>query len=159
MIYLVSTPNSLPDLIAKLFSYPVGNIFFKGAKTWSDKDCTIVQCEECKYRSFEDVLECAQTYFPDTTEEFLLKLLLSIIFESSERKYYLTCYNCNLILKPTICFFHSFNGKLGDEKFSSKPEKFVDDDLITWRDMFNKIGVFTDLHVTEFRSNPIIVKI
>lgn len=43
--------------------------------TYRDKGLTILQCYGLR-RSFEDLLEICQTYFPSTTEEDLMKELL-----------------------------------------------------------------------------------
>ena len=159
MIYLISTPNSLPDLITKFFTYRVGIVYIKGAKTYSDVDCSIEQCEAARYRSFEDILECAQTYFPETTEEDLLKLLLSIVIVEKENRYQVMCYNCQGILKPTCCFHQAFTDVILDEKFSEPYGSFKTHDLITWKHILRRIGISEESHLQQFKDNQIIVQI
>lgn len=59
-------------------------------KTYSDKELTILQCKEAR-RSFYDLLEIVQTYFPQTTKEELAYRLLHMTGWS--------CFYCDNIKK------------------------------------------------------------
>ena len=43
--------------------------------TYSDPECTVQQCYSFRRRSFEALLELARTYFPETTDEELIKTI------------------------------------------------------------------------------------
>lgn len=68
--------------------------------TYTGVKCTRVECNAGR-RSFEDLLTLARTYFPDTTEEELMKVLKSIRIKF---------YFCNQIKKAVFHFVGSNYG-------------------------------------------------
>lgn len=73
MIYIKSKGSSYNRIsLVKLF------IKEKPA-TYSDAECTVLQCREGAYRSVTELLEIVQTYFPKTTLEGLLKIIMKVI--------------------------------------------------------------------------------
>lgn len=73
MIYIKSTGTSYNRIsLVKLF------IKEKPA-TYSNPECTIVQCRAGAFRSVTELLEIVQTYFPKTTLEGLMKIITKVI--------------------------------------------------------------------------------
>lgn len=94
MIYLKEpNTNSLKDLISKGFC-KIGGRF---VETYHDEDCNIRQCREAN-RSFEDLLEISQTYFPETTP----KILIDTLQEIHNTEGGLVCMFCSDIDKPVF---------------------------------------------------------
>lgn len=77
-------------------------------ETYYDEELTLQQCD-LAYRSFEDLLELSQTYFPETTERILAQTLLELHSNKKIRVSY-----CTTIDK--IVFFGGWNfGNIFDE--------------------------------------------
>lgn len=121
MIYIKKTPENLVDLIINLFSFR-GLDSFTSTATFSDPECLVLQCRAGKYRSFQDVLECAQTYFPKTTAEELIKTLVCITIIEESKKYFIFCHNCRDINKPTFFFEQGYDLIDYDEKLEPDDE-------------------------------------
>jgi len=47
-------------------------------ETYSNKECTDLQCSEGKLRSFDDIYYLCKTYFPDTTEKDVIYELVNL---------------------------------------------------------------------------------
>ncbi len=105
MIYLKlkSKPKRLNTLFRHLFNH-CRHGFFGSVETFRDEDCTILQCNSGRFRSFDDVYDIAKTYFPETTEKKVMKALLklNLPYEGEKVKIYIA--NCHDIKKPTIAF-------------------------------------------------------
>lgn len=102
----IEKPENLDDLIKKLYSFKQEDRAHC-IKTYSNETCTITQCFEGKYRSFDDLLICAQTYFPETTpKELFHSLLVADITSSIGEKLYLHMSNCSSIGRIR-CFYYS----------------------------------------------------
>lgn len=72
--------EDLHDLLKTGFSHQpnqLSNNFGKFPETFHNKECTYFQCHAAR-RSFEDLFDISQTYFPETTEEELAKLLFQL---------------------------------------------------------------------------------
>lgn len=108
MIYLKlkKQPTTIAELMTALFSFSTVGIL-KSVATYIDKECTRLDCNEDKYRSVDDLVEIVQTYFPNSTEEEILKQLLELKIHRGRVCYRLNMINCYNIVKPTICFIES----------------------------------------------------
>lgn len=103
-IYLKTknNPSVLKDLLLELFSNG-GATKRTNVTTYSNKDCTTVQCSSGRLRSFDDVLKIAKTYFPRTTAKKLIKELLTLDFGLSE-PLYLKMSNCTTIRRIVMWY-------------------------------------------------------
>lgn len=66
--------------------------------TYSDTNCTIIQCEEGKYRSVTELLELVQTYFPKTTLNDVLLIIKRLIDEG----HYIALVWCTVVNKVVV---------------------------------------------------------
>lgn len=69
--------SSLRNLINNSYEDGEDGIWGKFALTYSDKECKTLQCKKAN-RSFSDLLDIAQTYFPGTTEKELWETMKSL---------------------------------------------------------------------------------
>lgn len=56
---------------------------FYNLSTFHNKECTEKQCRSGCYRSFEDIVKIAQTYYPNITDKKVAKSLLEFINDKS----------------------------------------------------------------------------
>ena len=66
--------SNVHELLLMFLNPEEDNIYFK--PTYTNKECTLLDCN-AKRRSFEDILDVVQTYFPNKTEEDLNQALLA----------------------------------------------------------------------------------
>lgn len=73
MIYFKTEKNytTLKDLLDDF-------LFPESKRTYSDKECTIPQCNPDAYRSISDLLDLSKTYLPETTLEDLLQYIYNL---------------------------------------------------------------------------------
>lgn len=69
--------TSLATMLECLFTNPDGSPRLFANPTYLDIECTVVECTGSR-RSFEDLLVLANTYFPGTTEEDLMKAIIEV---------------------------------------------------------------------------------
>lgn len=125
MIYLKleKQPESFTEIIDTL--YDVEKSLYSLVQTYRDRECTILQCDKNKRRSFQDLFEIGRTYFPKLTiNEF-------IIYLKNKKLGYYFCSHINRVV------FHFCNYENVDHKFvdylkliyHSSPEalKHIDD--------------------------------
>lgn len=73
-------PKTVRNLLPLLFDrYTMDSlVLYKGAETYSDKECQNIQCYKGRYRSFDDIYACCKTYFPAVTPKEVLYELLTL---------------------------------------------------------------------------------
>jgi len=111
-IFLKETPKDINDLISKFFvrgllNSRFGASHYMGAITYSDKECTIIQCELNKIRSFDDFLLCVYTYFPKMELKDIVHSLILTTFKQDDVIFQPQFQYCNDIKKITIYFSFS----------------------------------------------------
>lgn len=72
-------PDTIKELLLNLFAYGI-YCGMTAVCTYSDEECTIVQCNEGKLRSFDDIFDIVNTYFENTNEEVVMFELLTLDF-------------------------------------------------------------------------------
>ncbi len=65
--------------------------------TYSDKECTQIQCTANRMRSFDDLLDLVETYYPSITPKRLIDLILTLSFEKTHE-------GIKRILKPQFSY-------------------------------------------------------
>ncbi len=142
MIYLKTKPKNLNEIIKRVCS---------GERTYSDKDCIKIQCYKDKLRSFDDLLETSQTYYPLITPKSLLHTLLTTDYKRykgyfsdysniSIRRYpsFHTCSNINRI---TIYFIENKPSYTTDGKHNSK---------YSWKELFDMLNIKNQKDLNDF---------
>lgn len=103
-----SKPKTVREFLNKFFSsYKEG--YIRNVETYLDKECTVLQCEANKYRSFDDIFELVKTYYPTVKINTIFKILLTLKpKDSSQNTYNLYMMTCGGILKIN-CLYVKFN--------------------------------------------------
>ena len=147
-IYLKLTeqPETIEELLKALFSVAANhNDRLLNIETYYDKECTKIQCIRAKFRSFEDIFDIVNTYFPNTSEEDVMKSLLFLKLKSrfGSRLYFYPTY-CRTICRPVCLYYENimanpFNNKKAEEGKILK----------SWKDLLSQIGIKTDAQFSK----------
>lgn len=140
--------NNLDDFIMNFFSKK-GCECYKSCNTYYDKECKELQCENGKYRSFDEFLICVNTYFPEVTYLELFDKLLTINFVKENKRYIFYMVNCTDIDKSTILFYDLFYLNLAIRKYdyiSKDDSKFLKRNIgkYTWFKLFEESGITSE---------------
>lgn len=73
-------PKTVLGFLNLFYSRVIGNYCVLGQFTYHDKECKLIQ-DNNKYRSFDDLLDLIQTYYPSTKPSKLMHYLLILKIE------------------------------------------------------------------------------
>ena len=134
-IYLkIDKPNSIEDVLLNLFAFK--GHYHTGVETYFDEACTQVHCDANKWRSFDDIFEIVNTYFPNTDVKEVIHQLLILPLQKSNGidlyPYFVFCNKinmCTLMQYPglTSCDT-SFTQTKGAGKYA-------------WRELLELLGI------------------
>jgi hypothetical protein len=98
-------PRSVKEFITLLYSYHNGS-YLTSVETYSNKECTVIQCKKGKYRSIDEILEILQTYYPSLSIKKLIKSLYDtkIMRNEDNKEYTFHSIYCSQIVKTTTLF-------------------------------------------------------
>ncbi len=124
-------PSTLEEFL-KLFNGYVTEGMCKGARTYKNKECTVVQSYHGAKRSFQETMDCAQKYFPEATEEEIFKTLITLNHpDKSGRQTYIRPTYCSTIKKPVYMFYYRINILWLDDYTGENGET-------SWKELFKK---------------------
>ncbi len=103
-------PATLKEFLTLFFSYDNG-YQCKSVKTYYDEACVDLQCEENKYRSFDDLFDIVNTYY-DVSEKELVQELIDLIIIKNDTKHYVYFSNCSDIKRITVFYYNRLNHRL-----------------------------------------------
>lgn len=145
-IYVNYTSTDLRDFLRQFFSYQADDYLLKSVTTFRDIECTQVQCRENKFRSFDDLLRIAQTYYPDLTRQELMKTLLTLdIKDEHGNSYELHMGNCSGIDRIRVCYVVGYEP---DWMGLMRMEKY--DSLWSWEELLGEIGISSRSEYNQF---------
>lgn len=129
-------PQNLNDLFRKLFSFQSG-IEVKNVPTYTNRDCTNLQCDANRYRSFDDILRIAERYFPGTSYlDVFRELLRTEIRGYGGRLCNLSLGSCSFIRKQRMHYsayaVTNYRHACGQPQYRSR---------YSWRELFDAIGI------------------
>ncbi len=138
-IYVNFKHDSLTDLLYKLFDHR-GYIIVKSVATYSDEQCTQIQCYAGKNRSFDDLMILVNTYY-EVDEMTLLKELLTLDIKLNNSNVYPYLIYCPDIHKPVINYAEEINGGL--YQFSSNISSNNDNNKsdYCWIELLEELGI------------------
>lgn len=113
---------------------------YKGVETYFDPECNKVQCKSNKYRSFDDVLECVNTYYKNITPKKLMSILCKMHINNN---YFYTMY-CGDIQKPVMLFYNNGQYNNSIKKYNSK---------YSWNELYNMINIHSQADLINYRNN------
>lgn len=148
-------PATLAEFLDKYFDYGYNINNVRGIETYYDKECTTIQCVSGKYRSFDDLMLLAKTYYPDTTPADLMRELL--LLEKAGRhdsfgdgtcpKLTLLMGNCADINRIRVCYFYEKNSY----EFTRTIDKL--NSQYSWTELLSMIGINSQEDLDSFREN------
>ena len=80
-------PDSIEELITVFQTYKHSNgyDYIGSRETYSNPECTKIECYGGRYRSIDALVELSRTYFPDITEKEIFTSLFNLVIEISNR--------------------------------------------------------------------------
>lgn len=99
MIYTTfGKQKTIKDFLKLLYSDNSRSDVVLPVATYYDEECTKTQCVAGRLRSFDDIYDCINTYYPNTTPKQLIHGLLTLnLKDLYNRQLYLHMYNCRTI--------------------------------------------------------------
>ena len=131
-------PKTVREFLHKFFS-SYKEQYLRNVKTYSDKECTILQCNSDKYRSFDDIFELVKTYYPTVSIGTIFKILLTLKPEHNQSTYNLFMMSCKDI-KKINCLYVKFKGDKVTN-YSDIIQNVSYDSNYTYKELFDMIGV------------------
>ena len=131
-------PKTVREFLNKFFSSHSEG-YLRNVKTYSDKECTILQCNSDKYRSFDDIFELVKTYYPIVSIGTIFKILLTLKPEHNQSTYNLFMMSCSDI-KKINCLYVKFQGNKVTN-YSDIIHNTSYDSNYTYKELFDMIGV------------------
>lgn len=148
MIYVNFTiPKTPRSFLKKLFSFNWNNTINSTVQTYYDINCKGIQCYTRKKRSFDDILECTQTYFPNITPKELFKLLLTLNIKTKNGKtasLFLT--NCRSIRRIILIY----NSDVYDLSYNILIKLCSFDSKYSWKDLFDMLNIKSQKDLDKF---------
>lgn len=134
--------ETVEEFLAKLYSIREGTVTH-ATETYSDESCSIVQCMSRKLRSFDDIFECVQTYYPDITPKKLIHYLLTLNIKSNtDMPLYLYMRNCSDIKRIRIYYF------VGMDFSHYRCDKL--DSKWSWIELLEMLGLKSELDIRNY---------
>ena len=129
-------PRTINEFLLTFYTQREGSSQAYAAITYTNKECTYVQCDKIR-RSFDDLLEIVQTYYPSTTPELLISRLLKLKIPNYNSIYLI---NCEGMRKLRISYYNggfksTYSKAILVSKYDSK---------YSWKELLNMIGITND---------------
>lgn len=127
-------PATVKEFLKKFFSESnYAHQGFSAVETYFDKECSTIQCEKNKFRSFDDLFDLVNTYYTVKPEELMHELLTANL-KNGNYDVVLHMGNCSSIERIRMCFYKELApGNIFTlEKYNSK---------WSWGELLNMIGI------------------
>lgn len=129
--------------LVKLFGYD-NRGQYKSVETYSDPECTIVQCPQNKYRSIEDIHNIVNTYYPGTTFKKLFHYLI-MVNKNNSRAFFIRCSDIN---KTTFCYTRCDTNFVYKDSDCRKQKS-----IYSPRDCYHLLGINSGEKLTKYYKN------
>jgi len=155
MIYVKFKPPKLISEFIKLLYNCHTDVYgpkrAKAQKTYKNPECTELQCRDNSFRSFYDLLEIINTYYPYCTAEKLFRILFKVKLyykENKDQRMYFRMWHCEQMQKIRITFTEE--GPFAQKKdfYDSKKGK----DNYNWPDLLLTLNINNKEELEEFRK-------
>lgn len=139
-------PRTINEFLILFYTRREGSGQAYAAYTYYDKNCHREQCNKIR-RSFDDLLELVQTYYPSTTPKILISRLLKLKLNNYK---YICLTNCSGMSKIRISYFiyadyaSNYNKAVSIDKLKSK---------YSWKDLLDKIGITNEKQYQDYIKN------
>lgn len=122
-------------------------------KTYSDKECKVLQCMNDKMRSFDDIYHIAKTYFPTISHKTVFKTLLLCRRKIEDYLYYPTLGCCSTMRKIRFTFSYIRKDNFITSLLSSILTTPSYDSLWSWKELASSIGLTNKESLDTFFKN------
>lgn len=138
-------PNSVKGFLKKFYTRDVDVSIAKGQYTFFDPECTKVH-DKHQYRSFDDLLELVQTYYPKVTPVKLMHYLLTtkIALQGKDRFAKPHLGKCNDMGK--IRFIPYMTDSYSNLDVKMPESKY------TWNELMRPLGIKTEHDFVKYYS-------
>lgn len=137
-------PKTIKKFIELFFIKVPYHNALKSSTTYSDENCTIIQCNRYKYRSFDDFYKIIKTYYPSYTKKKLMIKLLktNIIYKNITYKFFpVRCYDID---NMTFLYMAKNKSELKEwyKENISKCWSEHSNATKSWKELFELAGVY-----------------
>jgi len=112
MIYikLKKKPESIKELLTLFFSSELMDDRRLNVESYSNEECTDIQCDRNKLRSFDDILELVQTYFPSAEPKEVIHDLITLDLKTETgRELYPHLGDCSTINRIRFLYYKEYH--------------------------------------------------
>jgi len=138
------------ELIKFLFKIYTTNGF---PETYSNKECTVLQCEANKMRSFDNIYYIVKTYFPIISHKTVFKTLLLCRRKSGNYYNYPNLGCCGTMRRIRFTFAYDTEANFPKTLHHSILNIQSYESLWSWGDLASSIGITTIESINEFFKN------
>lgn len=111
--------RSVREFLLKFFvAHTSSPTYYTGGATWYNPECTQLQCDINKWRSFDDVYYLVRTYFPTVTPKKLIHELL-VLYLNDTTKRYILMGACGGMGRIRIIYYNTPRTGYDTNKYSS----------------------------------------
>jgi len=113
--------KSIKEFLIEFFKSEKRNSYLIGVTTYRNPECTIQQCDDNRYRSFDDILELVNNYYKNVSAKKLINILNDLKPIDSKnilKKFHI--FYCDDIHKSIILYTNYGNLTKSDEKRKCK---------------------------------------
>lgn len=138
-------PRTVRDFIRKFYTGYVTLYYAKGHATFYDAGCVNVHCHR-DYRSFDDLLELVQTYYPSIKPVKLMHYLLTTkIPLTKDSNSYPNLGTCSGMGKIRFIPYNS--------PAFSDIDRVMPNSKFTWRQLITPLGIKDEKDFKEYYTN------
>ena len=122
------------------------------SETYKDKECTILQCNRNRIRSYDDLYELVKTYYPSYTRKKLTLLLIKSNFNNKIiGGYFGSCRDMNKIRYIPIIKYGVYNPEFKN-KYSLICNTMKLKSKYGWKELFSKVGINSQEDFDKIRN-------
>lgn len=138
--------KTLREFLIKLFSSESSN-YRLNVETYHDEECKSLQCQRNKYRSFDDILDCVNTYYKNITPKCLIHTLLTLNIKNDKGQ--ICCLHigiCSGIKRIRMLYYpypleNTYSSEIPCEKYNSK---------YSWIDLLEMLNITTSKELINY---------
>lgn len=113
--------KSIKEFLIEFFKSEKKPTYLIGVTTYQDSECTIQQCNDSRYRSFDDILELVNTFYKNVSAKKLINILHDLKpVDSKNRLKKIYIFYCYDIKKSMILYTSYGNISKSDDKEKCK---------------------------------------
>lgn len=144
----LENPKDIHTILSELFKRNLGDCM-RDVETFSNKECTIIQCSTGRRRSFDDIMDIVHTYLPEARIEEVLHEVLILGVKAAhlgEHKFpYM--FICTDINKPVLLYVSYLCPNTDMNNDRAHMSKY------TWTSLLKIFNIENNLSLEKYISN------